>query len=183
MAYTHALDVLKNKLLSDFQRPNFFEIVFDGFDEGTAKLAQREKLELTSNMINGINYPFTTIAPIEIRRMGKVLRIPGEVSNSQEVQLTMNADVEGELRRFFSEWQKNYYISMDSPEFMHEKKFTTKISMEIFPLDGNHRRRSGTKLFNVWPKMVGEMSFSHSTDNEISTFPVTLAFSYAEYRN
>ena len=184
MALKHAADILKNRgYFSDFQRPNFFEVVMSGFNQSGPAMAKNEKVKLTADMIQGITYPMTLINPIEIKRMGKRLQMPGEATNSQEIQLTLNADVEGEIRRFFSEWQKNFYVKMDSPAFSPEHKFTTSVSVDIYTLDGNHNRRSSTKLFNVWPKMIGEMSFSHTTDNEISTFPVTLAFSYSEYRN
>lgn len=180
MTRKHARDVLKNTYLSDFQRPNLFEIDFQIGSTGTA---QNSTLSLATEMIQSVNLPMTIIGQIEIKRMGKRMYIPGEVINSQEVQVSCYSDIDGSVRAFFLNWMKNYFIRMDNKEVVPEKKFATGNTMTIYTLDGMHRKQTVTTLFDVWPKMVGEMSFSHESDNSLSTFPVAFLFSHAEFDN
>ena len=175
----HAVDVLRNKALSDFQRPNLFEVEII-FKEESMKSEKTSEL-LTYEMIQSISIPSTSIQNTEIKRMGRRIFVPGEINNSPEVNLSVYSDVEGKCKKFFSAWQSAYYNSMNSTSKEHIGKYSESADVRIYTLDSYHRRRTVTACINAWPRMIGELSMSNDTENALSTFSVALVFDYSEF--
>jgi len=189
----HAVDVLKHSLMQDLQRPNLFEVLID--TNGKNSDNDSTIMNLTSNLIVSVSFPSTIIGAVTINRMGRKLIIPGDVQNPADLTISVYADVEGRTRSFFDAWQRAYYGSdskngtntggsiSKTVDYANPLTYAEMGTVTVYALDGNHDRRNRVTMYKVFPRIVGEMQFSHNTENSLTMFSITLAFSYAEYTN
>jgi len=177
MASKTAIELLRNGL-KDISRPDEFEVEITRANP-VGDRANNTVLNLTHDLIRSIQIPATVLGEITISRMGRQLKLPGNL-NSGEVNATFLHDSEGKVKDFFHAWQKDYYGEINGGSFNQAKNFS-KSTVTIFQLDGKHEKISKTILNHVWPKTIGEMELNHDSGDQLMQFSIIFAYNYALY--
>lgn len=166
----------------DFQRPNLFEVEIDiNMENVLFKENEDSPYVIAHHLIKDINVPSSSLGTTEIKRMGRRIVLPTEVNFSDDIQIVLLCDIGGKSRVFFQDWQQLYYQHINSPNTSNQGEYITGGGVKIYSLDGLHERTSYTQLYNAFPRLIGEMPFSHDTENTLQIFSVSISFSYAEF--
>ena len=170
--------------LEDIHRPNHFEVVIKRSYNETIKINHIEARSNTTTfipyVIKTIQMPSTIFGDITIKRMGRSFKMPGAI-DFQNVAITMYDDIKSKAREYFTNWMQGYYgVDVDGGVFGGIKEFIDN-TIEIKQLNRSWNPISTTTLYNVFPKMVGELSLSHDTADTLSEFSVVVAYSHAQY--
>ncbi len=175
MAIERASDLLQ--ALEDIHRPNHFKIVIERHDDVTPAATK----ELMHNIIKTIQIPSTIFGDIIIKRMGRSFKMPGSI-DFQDVTMTLYDDIKSKARDYFTTWMQEYYVLIDGGTFNDIGNYINN-QIHIHQLDMSWNIMSTTTLYNIYPKMIGELSLSHDSVDVLSEFSVVLAYSHAENIN
>lgn len=174
----HIIDVLRTSQLTDFHRPNMFEVDF----LPPLGAVDVSNLFLTQNLVKGITLPSTSVQDMEIRRMGRKLSIP-VATQFDRVSVTLRDDEGGKVRNFFNQWQRNHYGDIESGVFNPNLKHLISGEVHIYQLNSLHERTNKIVVKHAHPSLLGEMELNHDTEDSTSDFSVTILFAYALYSN
>lgn len=172
----HIVDLLKEGV-RDIGRQNLFEI-----ELSRPGNAIENTLTITQNLVKSIVIPQTSIGEIVIWRMGRKVVIPGSIE-FQDIVSTFHNDIEGKVRTFILNWQKEYYGNLGGGKFNRDIKFFIGGNVSVFQLDGNHTRVAKTIMRNAYPKVLGEMEYGHDNEDTLSSFNVIWSHSFSQYSN
>lgn len=168
----HIVDKLINSKLSDFYRPNYFEVSIN-------RTTTLDKF--VHSLIQSVSLPSITTGSIPIKRMGKTINIAGNSVDYSDVSTTLYDDTSRMTREYFYNWLQEYYGKPDSGTLGNQHTHTTKAIMSIKQLDRAFNEIATTKLYNIFPTSVGELELSHESEDTVATFTVAYNYSYMEY--
>lgn len=115
---------------------------------------------------------------------GYDFRIPGKPSMTTEHEITINADIDGVIRRAFLAWQQkttNFAIS-DGSYLEGDKRINLGSTVRVHLLGNNGEVAEIYKLLGVKVGNVGPLTVSN-TDAAVASFQVTLVSQYWEIEN
>lgn len=177
----HVVDKLYDLVDSDILRPNRFLVKFNR--------PNNEDLTLTHHSIKSVTLPSVTISSIDIRRMGRGLKLPGGIIFS-DTTITVYDDAKSIVRNYFNDWVQEYAGEYDNYTFdIAAKLFSSNISnnellgtdMEIIQLNRKFDEISKHTLRYCFPVSIGELELSHDTNDDLSVFTVVISYAYFDY--
>lgn len=135
----------------------------------------------------GFDVPSRTIQYTDVGFKGFKVPVPTIVQMAQEHTVTLNADINGEMRRAFLAWQAltiNPQIDSDGGYFEGNRLLEDTGKIYIHLLDPTYRDKHRTvesyTIYGVTVEDVGQLSFSN-TDSSLATFTVKFRSQYWQY--
>ena len=135
----------------------------------------------------GFELPSRTIQYADVGFKGFTVPVPTVIKMSQEHSVTINADVNGDMRRAFLAWQAltiNPQINDDGGYFEGNRRLRDSSMIKIGLLDPQygdiHRVMEVYTLYGITIQEVGTMSFSND-EAGVATFQVTFKSQYWQY--
>lgn len=164
----------------DFARSNLFKVEFNLSPEIQNKydyisISNNEKTEFTAKTFN---IPAYDMGKHEIKRMGQRIILPSTM-NTGECQATFYCDDNYTQRKYLLSWFRTHVYDYDRNTYrkvasLHSSKIT------VYQLDNQFNIVMGFRLNHAWPTSIGEIQFSHDSENQITEFPATFAYSTYE---
>ena len=167
-------------LYNDFSRSNLFKIEFDLVNEyqNNFEFISKGNQIKTEMMAKSFNMPSYDMGRQEIKRMGHRLLLPSTM-NTGECQATFLCDDQYTQRKFLHSWFHKHVYDYDRS--VYRKVAALKhCNIVVHQLDNKFNVVFSTKLKHAWPTSIGEIQLSHDSENQISEFPVTFAYSTYE---
>jgi hypothetical protein len=173
------VDYLKTHF-RDFARSNLFKVEFnlppalqDSYNFICKEATNR--VEMTAK---SINIPAWDVSKQEIKRMGQRLILPATM-NTGECQGTFFSDDNYSQRKFLHSWFNHIIYDYDTNSY---RRMTNLIpcTMRVYQLDNKFNVVFGIQLNHCFPTSIGEIQFSHDSENQVTEFPVTFAYSTYE---
>lgn len=170
------IEYLKNHY-RDFARSNLFKVEFILNNEVTKNFSflstdRTERVEMTAK---SVNIPAYDMGRQEIKRMGQRIVLPSTM-NTGECQMTFISDDNYDQRKFLHSWIKNFSYDYDYNVYRPVMGLV-RSTIRIFQLDNQFNIVFGVQLNHAWPTSVGEIQLSQDSENQISEFPTTFAYS------
>lgn len=135
----------------------------------------------------GFELPSRTMQYADVGFKGFTVPVPTVLRMTQEHNVTINADINGDMRRAFLAWQAltmNPQINDRGGYFEGNRRLKDSSMIKIALLDplynDIHRVMEVYTLYGVTIQEVGAMSFSND-ESGVATFPVTFKSQYWQY--
>jgi|688.fasta_scaffold912897_2 hypothetical protein len=134
--------------------------------------------------VRSANLPASSLSTIMIPYRGRNFKMPGNRTYApwQIVVLDDNTNSGNSLWEPFHQWSEkinshtaNISNSSTTLDFSNEMK-----DWNVFQLDINGNTKKTITLKNCWPAEVGPISLNMDDNESLSTFPVTLEYSWYE---
>lgn len=177
----HIVDKLYTLVDSDIFRPNRFHVKFNR--------PNNEDLILSHHSIKSVTLPAVTISTIDVRRMGRGVKLPGGVTFS-DTTIILYDDAKSKIRGYFTDWIQEYTGEYDNYVFdVAAKLFSNSINsndvigtdMEIIQMDRQFNEITKHTLRYCFPVSIGDLELSHDTNDDLSVFPVVINYAYFDY--
>ena len=133
----------------------------------------------------GFEVPTRTQEYVEVQFKGYPVPVPSLLKMGQDHTLTINADVDGELRRACLAWQAKISdpAISDGSVFTGDRRVNNKSVMRVLLLDNDMMTVTETyKLIGVKPQEVGPLAISN-TGGDVATFTLSFKSLYWEIEN
>ena len=187
-----ALGVL-NDILSEFRSnegyatPNRYEVVLSrpaptntGTSENqsrglvdTVPLRDMRQISLRAESVTLPGRNLTTSSDTNI--YGPKREVVDGVGYADTVDFTFQASSELNERVMFEKWQMKVF----NPQTWNLGYYNDYVSnCEIYLLDKNSQRRYGLKLWECFPKSIGQQQLGYASNDAIMILPVSMSFRY-----
>lgn len=173
------VDYLKQNF-NDFARSNLFKVNFiipETFQKDYIFSANDrvEQVEMTAKTCNIPNFE---MGRLEIKRMGQRIIIPSTM-NLGDCQFTFICDDNYKQRKFLHSWFHKIVYNNDLNVYRKLANLNY-CTMQIFQLDNKFNVTFGVQLSHCWPSSIGEIQFSQDSENQVTDFPASFAYSTYE---
>jgi len=161
----------------DFARSNSFKVEFLLNREIASKsqFLSNDNNVKTEFMAKTFNIPAYDMGKHELKRMGQRIVLPATM-NTGECQATFYCDDNYTQRKYLLSWFRSHVY--DNDRNIYKKVDYLKSSkIFVYQLDNQFNVVMGIRLNHAWPTSIGEIQFSHDSENQITEFPVTFAYS------
>jgi hypothetical protein len=184
----HITELLQTHGVDDLVRPNFFEVEINRAGNSGARFnavgqglgGSNASLNLTQDFIQKIGVPSTSLGEIIIKRMGRKVVMPGEVTHGDNLLMSVHSDDTGHTRDFFQQWINDYSRNVVEGRFNEIHGFLQS-TIAVYSLNGNLEKRQKFVFRNVYPKLLGDIEFNHETDDQVLVFTVGFGFSMIQH--
>jgi len=121
--------------------------------------------------VKSTSYPDSTVEEIQLAWKGLKYKIGG-TRTYNDWTVSFHMDKNYNIREYYDDWMKDI-----AGQDKYGKPEDYVMSQTLYALGYDGTKKSTIKLFDAWPKSVGEISFDNSAI-EVATFDVTFAYQY-----
>ena len=151
-------------------RPNRFEVVVDF----PAFAATQDAIRQTAFLAQSTSLPGSNLGLTEVPFRGRQLKLAGD-RTFEDWEVSFYADTDFAIRDAFEAWQNgingyNSNTGVSSPD-----EYMSTVS--VHQLDNEDNRIKTYVLYYAWPQIVGPMEVAQDSNDQISQFSVTFAYS------
>ena len=164
-------------MFKDFSRPNMYRMEIELGSGRFYEFTKDKNVSKVEMLAKSANMPNYEISKLEIRRMGVKIPLPASQSYG-ELQTVFISDDAQTQRKFLHAWMKHFVYDSDNNTYRKNANLLQN-NIYLYQLDNNFEAVFGIKLEMCWPSLIGEIQYSHDSENQIVEFPVT--FSYTSY--
>lgn len=124
-------------------------------------------------LVKSTSLPEVSFEEVAVKYGSLTYKIAGEKTYS-DWAISINIDEKGEILQKFHDWHDGIY-NMKTGNVNLPKNYYQQQSVHLLDYTGNTTKIY--KMFNCWPKAIGETTLDYSS-NEIATFNVTFSYSH-----
>lgn len=167
------LDEFRQKLIGGGHRANRFRVNIT-FPNNAVKGTAQESFEF---LAHSASMPQQGVGEIPVKYRGRTVYLAGDLAEPEAWNVTVYNTTSFEIRNTCLAW-KNNYIAPDSVTGTDEMALATA-TIELLGKDNDTVVQKAT-LFNVWPTTIGNIELGWESENQISSFQLTLRYDYVE---
>ncbi|QGZ14166.1 tail tube [Rhizobium phage RL2RES] len=132
--------------------------------------------------IRAAEKPEMSIGEISVPfRGGSRFRIPGDRDYTATWNVTCRFDIKNTIYNAFEGWNDAIVGNVDSDTAFADDDISQVMGVgELFQLSRNGRIIKAWSIANIWPSVVGSISYDWSAENTIVEVPVTFVMSHME---
>lgn len=170
------VDYLKDTF-RDFARSNLFkvEIFLPKELQAKSNFMSISKTNMVEMSAKTANIAAFDMGKYEIKRMGQRIILPS-ITNTGECQLTFMSDDNYTQRKLLHSWLNSLVYNTDYNTYK-QVMWLEQCKMRIYQLDNKFNVIFGIQLNHCWPSSIGEIQLSQDSENQITEFPATFAYS------
>jgi hypothetical protein len=167
----------KSRLPGGGSRPNLFEVVFNnpnelGIDNQPSSLG-----EVGSFLVKSSSLPGSTISRVPVPFRGRNVTVPGVREFDDTWVTTVINDTDFGVRRWAEEWMDK--IASHEANIGNFTLTDLSSTLHVYQLDHRDGERiRGYKFIDAWPSELNAIELAADTNDSISEFDITWAFSY-----
>lgn len=172
-----AIDQFKAALIKGGARPNLFRVI-PTFPTTVSTISPGVMgiVQLSSFMIKAASIPAQTIQPIEMKYMGRTIKLPGDRA-FEDWNITVINDGNFAIKNAFERWS-NYINGHVSNLGVADNGASFMSDWTLEHLDKAGNIISTYRLVGCWPQQIAAIELNWETENSIEEFQVTLSYQY-----
>lgn len=124
-------------------------------------------------LVRSTSLPDSSFEEILIPYPGLPIKMAGSRSFG-DWNVSFNVDAEGTLLHYFNGWHEIMY---DTTRNLPGSKNIYAKTHSLYILDNNGVATECIKLYNAWPKVIGQVGFDYSS-SDIATIDITFSYDY-----
>jgi len=167
------IDQFRQKLVRGGHRSNRFAITVTFPSSLSSASSAQTSFEF---LAFGSEMPSQGIENIPVKYRGRTTFLAGDPKEPDEFKISVYNSTTFDVRNALIEW-KNSYIEPDS---VTGEDLITTADVYIDLLDKQDNVIQQGHLYYAWPTDIGPISLSWSTENQLSTFDVSLRYDWIE---
>lgn len=184
---TIVLSDFKNQI-KDVVRPNRFRVEFyvnssvwrTLADTDSASVSDAQRISSDTYklqfVVKAASLPQRTIGQVEYKRYGLTAKYIGDPT-FEDIDITFINDYEMLGRRFIDGWMEQV-VSFEGNKRLVSQNTAKGSSMVLYQLGRNGEPLRGYEFFDIWPKTVAQTDLNMESNDQVSDFAVTFAYSY-----
>lgn len=164
-------------------KKNKFKVILDFYDKGNEFTSlYTDDFGRDFNLLcKDVIMPDRTIQTVQYWHFGRKYSVRAETEYSQSTNMVIIDDNKMSMRRFFDNWMYKIdnTIQTERDGALGKSVMIDKYQcdLKVFQLDNFGNIVYGYKMTHAFPSMIGQISYSQSSADELTEFDVTMTFS------
>lgn len=168
------IDQFRQKLTNGGHRSNRFRVIVD-FPQNTLENAPKAQ-ESFEFLAFASAVPTLNMGEIPIKFRGRTVYFAGDPAAPELWACSVYNQISFDIRNACLRWRDNYI----APDSVTGQDLIETSTARIEMLDKSDKVIQKFTIYNAWVQSIGQLSLDWNTENQISTFDLTLRYDYAK---
>lgn len=167
------IDQFRQKLTNGGHRANRFKVIVDFPQSAKGESDVQNSFEF---LAFSSSVPVLNMGEIPVKFRGRTVYFAGDPAEPELWTCSVYNQISFDIRNACLRWRDNYI----APDSVTGQDLIETSTARIELLDKSDKTIQKFTMYNAWVQSIGQLALDWSSENQISTFDLTLRYDYAK---